>query len=118
MAGYKDTPAFSLHREVTAADSSIPTDLRFGIKGDGRRFLNLEVIPTGGANAAIEVLFWSEEASTFISQHTPLTFAGVGADTPYAVSVDLKGRSAWVEVTSIGGGGGEVKVFASLFGAR
>lgn len=76
----------------------------------------VQVVPTGGANPSIEVLFWSEAAESFVSEVPALAVAGQGADKPYEVRVPALGRKMLVKVTAIAAG--SVDIFIAAFGQR
>jgi len=102
-------PGYALYREVDANDPASITDRSKGINMGDHRFANIQVVPSGGANPAAEVLWWSEEASAFIPEHTALTFAAKGANTSWETSVECRGRIMFVKLSSISAG--LVKVF-------
>jgi hypothetical protein len=78
----------------------------------GYDLAHVQVIPTGGANPSIEVMFWSEAASMFVSAAPKLTTAGQGVDTPYEVTVPVAGRRMLVSITAIGAGSCDIYVAA------
>lgn len=77
---------------------------------DGYQFANVQVIPSGGANPNLEIMWWSEAANQFIQEHTPLTKAGVGIDTPFEFTVECFGRNMFVAVTTLAAGKAEIYV--------
>ena len=103
-------PTYELHREaVDAADTTI-TDSRRGVNCGGYSRLHVQIVPDGTANPTVEVLFWSDGAGAFIPAHTPLVFAGVGADKAYEFSIDVEGRRIFVAVTTIAAGSVDIYV--------
>lgn len=104
-------PNYTKHRtKVTAADSAALTDVKSCINMDGFADAHVQVIPSGGANPTVEVLWWSDAASKFIKEQVALTKAGIGADTPYEFTVSAKGRKMLVAVTTIAAGQCDVYV--------
>jgi hypothetical protein len=106
-------PEYNLHREVAAADVAADTVKAHGMVMQDYRYANIQVVPAGGANPDIEVMFWSEEAGAFISEHTALAFSGIGVNTPYEVTVDANGRRLWVMVPTMAAG--SCKIFVGGF---
>lgn len=104
------SPTYVLHRETAAVDSSV-NSYDHGINTSYYAKANIQVVPSGGANPNVEVLWWSDEASKFISEHVALAKAGVGANTPFEFTVDCLSRVMFVSVTAIAAG--SVKIFVS-----
>jgi len=110
-------PRYVLHRLVEDAVDSAPFDRKVdGMQMADHRFVNIQVLPSTLADPSIEVLFWSEEAGKFVSAHTPITFAGIGAGDPYEVSVEVHGRLIFVAVTAGVVAGDTVKVMTGGYG--
>lgn len=105
------SPEYVLHRDgVSSADSTV-NSYNHGINTSHYDKANIQVVPSGGANPNVEVLWWSEEASKFISEHTAIAKNGVGANTPFEFTVDCLSRVMFVSVTTIAAG--SVKIFVS-----
>jgi hypothetical protein len=95
------SPEYACHRIVKDAADTLPeTDKARGINMRAALRALVQVVPAGGANPTVAVLWWSEEAGRFIQEHTPITYAGVGANTPYEFSLDSYGRIMFVAVTA------------------
>lgn len=110
MSKISSAPEFNTHRSaVTAADSAVE-DPKRGVNCRGFDKMHVQVTPTGGANPSVEVLFWHDGAVKFISEYTPVTKTGKGADTPYSFTVDVQGRRAFVAVTAIAAGSVDISV--------
>ncbi len=104
-------PTYALHRSVvTAADTLPETERAHGINMASHTNAHIQVVPTGGANPDVAVLWWSEAAGRFVQEHTPITRAGVGVDTPYEFDVDSRGRIMFVAITAIVAGSVDVHV--------
>ena len=104
-------PIYALHRsEVTAPDTLPNTERGHGINMQNHSFGHVQVVPSGGANPNVAVLWWSEAAQAFVQEHTPITRAGVGADTPYEFDVESRGRIMFVAITGIAAGAVDVHV--------
>lgn len=97
-------PQNKMYRAAVAAVDTVFDDQKMGLNCGERSTLHVNVIPSGGANPTVEVLFWSDAAGRFIKAHTALTRAGIGADTPFAFSVDPQGRIVFIAVTVLAGG--------------
>jgi hypothetical protein len=95
---------------VTAADGATITDRKVGCNTSGFTHAHVQVVPSGGANPTAEILWWSEEAGQFVSEHVAISKAGVGADTPFEFTVDCQGRILFVKLTSISAGSVEVMI--------
>lgn len=102
-------PGYALYREADASDPTTITDRSKGINMGDHRFANIQIVPSGGANPTVEVLWWSEEAGQFISEHTALSFPPKGVNTPWETSVECRGRIMLVKLTTLSAG--LVKVF-------
>lgn len=111
LSTISQAPEYRLHREnLTGADTLPITDGKRGVNCIGYEKLHVQVIPAGGGNPSVEVLFWSSAAGRFVSAHTPLTFAGKGANTPYEFTIDVSGRKAFVAITTLAAGSCKVAV--------
>lgn len=107
-----DTPEYKQHRKAvaTADGASVLEESKHAFNAKGFERLCVQVLPAGGANPSVEVMFWSDAAGKFISAHTALTFAGKGANTAYEITVDVYGRKTLVSVTAIAAGTVDVHV--------
>lgn len=104
-------PRYARHRSgVTGADAAIITDRKVGINMTEYTHAHIQVIPTGGANPTVEVLWWSEAANRFIEEHTNISKAGGGVNAPYEFTVDCRGRIMFVRFDLLTGGTCEVMV--------
>lgn len=107
-------PSYVKHREgVAALDAAAPTEKKQGINAARYKKAHVQVVPSGGANPTVEVLFWSDVAGKFIKGHTALTRAGIGADTPFEFTFDVEGRIFFVMVTALAAGAVTVAVAGS-----
>jgi hypothetical protein len=98
-------PEYKAHRTAVAAvDSSNPTTDSVGIQCREFQRLHVQVIPSTLCNPSVEVIFWSEAKSAFISAHTALAFAGKGAGVAYEFTVDVEGRLPFVKFTTLAAG--------------
>lgn len=110
----QEAPEYSCHRIVTGAADTLPeTTKENGINMRAALRGLIQVVPSGGANPTVAVLWWSEEAGRFVQEHTPITKAGVGVNTPYEFAVDANGRIMFVAVTSGIAGGQTVRVMVA-----
>jgi hypothetical protein len=108
------SPGYSLHRKAITATDTLPvTNREIGINMKGYLRAHVQVVPSGGANPTVQVLWWSASASKFVQEHTPITRAGVGADTPYEFTVDCRGRMMLVAITTLAAGTVDVNVSGS-----
>lgn len=111
-------PRYSLHRTLVGANDVAAnlTKKPDGVNCQGRRFLHVQVIPDAGAgecNPTAEVKFWSEERGLFISQHTALSFAGLGVGIAYEFTVEVHSRVAIVSITAGMVASKKVQIFVS-----
>ena len=107
-------PAYALHRVVTAADSLPETKRGVGVNMSSYAYAHVQVVPSGGANPSIKIMFWSSEAGAFIDDHTALAFAGAGINAAYETTIACRGREMFVAVTA-GLTSGQAKIFVSGF---
>lgn len=106
-------PFYARHRSgIDALDGTI-TERARGINMAQHAQAHVQVLPSSSANPTVEVLWWSEEASRFISENPVLTKAGAGADAPYEFTVDARGRIMFVAVTA--GATGSIEIMVSGF---
>jgi hypothetical protein len=109
-----EAPEYSCHRIVkNAADPALQTTKELGINMRGALRALIQVVPSGGANPNVAVSWWSEEAGKFVQEHTPITKAGVGINTPYEFAVDANGRIMLVTITAGIAASQEVRVMVA-----
>lgn len=107
-------PQYAMHRKgVAAVDSAALAQEENGCNAGGYSDVHVQVVPSGGANPTVEVLWWSDPASVFVKEQVALTKAGIGADKPFEFTIQPKGRIFLVAVTVIAAG--SVDVFVSGF---
>ncbi len=112
IANPRLAPEYALHRQkVTAPDALPETKHTRGINMTSHTQAHIQVVPTGGANPTVAVLWWSTAAGKFVQEHVPISRAGVGADTPFEFTIESHGRIMFVAVTAIVAG--ETDVFVS-----
>lgn len=104
-------PEYGLYREVVAVDSLPVTTKKAGLHCGGLYRVMFQVVPSGGANPTVALMYWSEGAGKFIPEHSPITKAGIGADTPFEFAVDANGRTLFLAVTTLAAG--KVDIYAS-----
>lgn len=98
-------PEYAIHRNAIAAPDTIANiKMAQGVNMSGYTNANIQVVPSGGANPNVAVYWWSETANKFIQEHTPITKAGIGVDTPYEFTVNCYGRIMFVAVAVIAAG--------------
>lgn len=101
-ANPKLAPDYALHRDAVAAADTLPEGERaHGINMASNTHAHIQVVPSGGANPNVGVLWWSEAAGAFVQEQIPILKAGVDADTPYEFTVECRGRIMFVPVTLI-----------------
>lgn len=105
-------PEYALYREVGAVDVMANIVKRHGCNAGMYANVHVQVIPDAGVNPNVAVWWWSDTADTFIQEHTPLAYAGVGAGTPYEFTIPSKGRIFFVQVTATTG---DLKIAVSGF---
>lgn len=104
-------PRYARHRSgVTAADAAIIEDRTVGCNTEGYTHAHIQVIPTGGGNPTVEVLWWSEAAGRFIEDHVLVSKAGKGANVPFEFTVDCQNRIMFVRFDVLAAGTCEVMV--------
>jgi len=108
-------PDSKLYRTAKANDAGPFNDKKQGLNCGHYENLHLEILPSGGDNPVIEVLYWSEEAGLFIGENPAAPYAARGANVPWTVAVPVRGRHVMVVVNS-GGGVGETKIATSGYG--
>lgn len=108
-------PNYAKYREaVAAADTLANVPESAGLNAQGIDTVHIQVLPSGGANPTVAVVFWSAALGRFIQEQTPISKAGVGANTGYEFSVAPKGRRTAVIVTTIAGG--QCDIYVAGFG--
>lgn len=104
-------PDYALHRSgVTVVDGASITNRKSGINMASDAQAHIQVVPSGGANPDVAVLWWSEVAGKFIAEHTAIAKVGIGANTSYEFTVDARGRIMFVSVTTLAAGSVEIAV--------
>lgn len=104
-------PRYARHRTgVTAADAAIIEDRKVGINMTEYTHAHIQVIPSGGANPTVEVLWWSEVAERFIEDHTLVSKGAKGVNVPFEFTVESLGRIMFVRFDVIAAGTCEVMV--------
>ncbi len=94
-------PDYAIHRVVEDAnDTGDITDGKRGMNMRSYSHAHVQVVPTGGANPAVKILFFSPAAGKFINPHAAIAFTGKGADVPYEFTFEPRGRKFFVFVTS------------------
>jgi len=94
------TPDYVLYREAVAtADVMSAVTRKHGCNSSMYESTHVQVVPAAGVNPNVEIWWWSEKAQAFIKEHTPITYAGVGAGIPYEFTVPSRGRIFFVQVT-------------------
>lgn len=103
-------PEAKTYRKGVASVDSLPqTDQRQGVNAGHYRSLHINVLPSGGADPTVAVLYWSPKAGVFIQENPAFTKAGVGADVPYAFTVEARGRILFVAVTVLAAGSVDIE---------
>lgn len=111
-------PDYALHRVVEDAnDSGDITDKRRGMNFRSYSHAHVQIVPTGGADPAVKIIFFSPAANKFIDPHSDqaIAFAGEGADTPYEFTFEPRGRIFFVFVESGVTGGDTVRIDVAGF---
>ncbi len=105
-------PNYAFYKDVAAAESAAETVKQNGINMDGYRYANIQVVPTpaSGADPTAQVLWWSETLGEFIQEHTAISMAGAGANTPYEFTVECNGRIMLVVLTTMSSGTAKIYV--------
>lgn len=103
-------PAYAHHRYITSVDALPVTKENLGINMASHSHAHIQVVPSGGCNPSVAILWWSKAAARFIPEHTPITKAGQGVDTPYEFTVECRGRIMLVIATALASGIAEVHV--------
>jgi len=109
-------PYFVLHREGVTASDPLPaalTNQARGVHCDGYISAILQVVPTGGANPAVEILSWCDAAGQFIPSHTPATFTAAGANTPWETIIACRSRIIMARLTGVVAGSVDVWIAGS-----
>ena len=107
----KQAPEYALHRSGVAAVDTLPEANRaHGINMAAHTVAHIQVVPSGGANPNVAILWWSEAASKFVQEQVSIAKTGVGVNIPYEFDVDARGRIMFVAVTAITAGVVDVHV--------
>jgi hypothetical protein len=107
-------PEYALVRDEIIADDVIATEVKeHGIQTATYAKAHVQINPSGGANPTATVYWWSEAFGKWVQEHTPLVFAGVGANTAYEFTVECQERLMFVAVTSVGVGAVGIAVSGS-----
>ncbi len=111
----KIAPDYGHHRKDVGTVDVIANAVRnHGINMGAYRLVNIQVVPGPTSNPTATVYWWSEAASAFVQEHTPITRAGLGVGVPYEFTVDANGRIMYVALTgTINGGANAVNVHVS-----
>lgn len=109
----KRAPNYSEHRKDVDTADTVFNDVDMGIKMTDYKKAHIQVVPSGGANPTVKVKWWSEAAQLFIDEHTAISKAGVGVNTPYEFTVDCEGRIMLVDIDAIAAGTASVYVAGS-----
>lgn len=105
MKQLKMAPNYTEYRTGIAAADTLATFAEAnGCNASGYDAVHVQVVPSGGANPTVQVVWWSEAAGKFVQEHVALTKAGVGADLPFEFTVSPKGRKLAVIVSTIAAG--------------
>lgn len=108
-------PKYQLYRKAITANDTLPvTDIKAGVNFGEYEKAHIQVLPSGGANPTLAVLWWSEAAGRFVAENPALTKAGAGVDTPYEFTIDARGRIGYIAMTTIVAG--SVDILVSGFG--
>lgn len=107
-------PESKFYRRVIAADVLPVADQKQGLNCSNYETVHFQVIPSGGANPVVQLLFWSEAAAKFIPYETAVTIAAKGADVAYTFSYAVQGRIVLLAVTTLSAGA--VDIYTSGFG--
>ena len=103
-------PLYALYRNASAVDSLPETVKAHGINMVDYSSAHIQVLPAGGANPTVKVMWWSEEAGKFIDEQVALTKAGIGADAGFEFTVNCLGRIMLVAVTVLAAGTAKILV--------
>lgn len=109
-------PTYSIHREgITAADANVSGFVKkHGCNAASYKYAHIQVIPTSTADPEVTVWWWSDQANSYIQEHTAITKAGAGAATPYEFTINTMGRIFFVQVSALAGAG-TVNIMVSGF---
>jgi hypothetical protein len=106
----KRAPNYTQHRKGITTPDAVLTNVDLGVNTEHFDKAHIQVVPSGGANPTVKVYWWSDAASKFIQEHTEISKAGVGVNTPFEFTVDCLGRKMLVAVTVIAAGTTDVYV--------
>jgi len=103
-------PLYTWHKSVAAVETLPITDPLLGMNMTGYTHAHIQILPAGGANPTIQVLWWSEELAAFVREHTAISKTGVGANTAFEFTVECRDRIMLVAVTTLAAGTAKVLV--------
>lgn len=103
-------PKYNFIRSVTAVDVPANLTRKHGVNAGMYRFAHVQVIPSGGGNPTVEIMWWSEAAAKFVKEHVALVKAGIGVNTPFEFSIEPRGRIFAVVVTVLAAGQADIYV--------
>jgi len=110
----KESPNYHFIKTVLESDESTPpSKMKSGSNFQGYDIGIFQIIPSSGSQPTIEILAWCEELSTFISSSPAATWTASAAGEPFEFTFSPYGRAVWARVTSVGGVGESVSVWAS-----
>lgn len=99
----KDHNEITLHRAAIVAADPVLADIgkRLGMNMAGYEEAIVEIHPSGGADPAFAVFWWSEHSSTWIADQTPLVIAAAGANVRYTLTIACKHRRMFIRTTAV-----------------
>ena len=103
-------PEYVLYRTARETEDTVFTDPLQGLVCNDFDSLHVQVIPSALAVPKVEVMFWSAEASKFISANPKIEATATGAGVPFEFTVTPKGRRIFIAVTDGIASGDTVKI--------
>jgi hypothetical protein len=98
-------PVYALYRDAVAAvDVVANVPAGSGINMANYEYAHIQVVPSTLANPTVAVYWWSELGGVWVQEHTPISKAGVGVNTPYEFTVPCRGRIMLVAVSVLAAG--------------
>lgn len=92
-------PSYALHREgVATADTMSGITKKDGCNSSEYEFVHVQVVPSTGVNPNVAVWWWSDVASAYVQEHTPIAKTGVGAGVAYEFTIQPMGRIFFVQI--------------------
>lgn len=76
----------------------------------------IQIIPSDGANPVVELFWWSESASKWVADYTPVKWLARGVNVPWETIVECKSRKMLAAVTGGCSGSQKVKVYVAGIG--